>query len=228
MKKFNQTLSLSALLLLSVNPSMANPDETGDGQAHLVNIGANGEIEFLTTPDITYPESGNIEEFEEWVAVNGEDNVSHLDPKRYHMIVEGNHDMLIPLGRFLSGPIKISYGLSSSNHFDAGEILVCHNYDTTGAKANRVHVLEHKGVSSGGKHPVRLRSATNGNGWEREYLLEFDRLWSPDVDGESQLSITVTTNMRRSHSVSSAAQFFSVKSSELKRLIVGIRMLKFC
>ena len=206
--------SFTKVLTLSLAPLSlhADPDVAQDGWAHLVEVQSDGSVRFLAEEEIAaYPESGVIEVREEWSDFHND--TTHLDyatgatPYRVHMLAKGNHDMLIPLGRFIAGEVEVKYWGIDSNGFFAGTIVVGHRHGAVNTiDPAQCWVREHTGSSAWGREQVKLRVGPSTSGWNREYFLQLDRLWAPDhvFQGStrtSTVSITIEGRQTRNDSL---------------------------
>ena len=201
LKPYSKALRATLLgSLLSLGSAMADPSVVGDGQAHLVEVQADGSLSFLDTAieQQVYPESGVIEEYQEWVSLYDENHPDYAfswSPQRVHLYASGSHDMLIPLGRFRAGEVEVKYSGVDSNGFFSGSAVIGHAWQNPNQGVipdpNKNWVKEHSALSSWNKHPVKFRiGLTANNGWRREYFLQVDRLWAVD-NGVAAISITL-------------------------------------
>ncbi len=230
---------ITSIGLVVVEPLAADPNVVGDGQAYLVEVQANDSLQFLPSQGASdpYPESGVMEVYEEWLPFYDENHPKHAFnyvPKRSHFYVQGNHDMLIPLGAFTAGEVTISYSGIETNGFFSGTATVGHSYQSpvtfpSSVDPVRCWVREHSGSTSWNKeHPVKLRvghyvnNSGNKNGWYRQYFLQLNRLGQTS-DSLSHISITVETRNLRFDTHTpffSAATLLSAENSVVPQTIL--------
>ena len=209
MRRFGESIRgfiLKTIFLASTGVLVADPNVVGDGQAHLVDVKADGTVEFLSPSSDVYPDNGVIEVYEEWLPFYNEghpDYATDYVPKRVHMFAKSYHDMLIPLGRFMAGEVEVKYSGSDGNGHFSGSIIVGHAWDNSTVGDDEVDPLkcwvrEHSGSSSWTRHPIKLRVGKGATGWHREYFLQLERRWAvtQEVADNEQSRISVTIEAR--------------------------------